>query len=304
MFKFNSAHTVSNKAKTRKFVASVLMVASIGTTSLQTGFVLNANASNNPISSPVTTQETPTPTPSPLACPIGKVATLINNQMICVIQNQTQNNNQTQNSAQVQTGSSSGSSSSVSTTAPITSPEVVIPSSQPSPNNGSSNGGSVSAPSCDNEAPKSAPKIISAVTTGANEITLTWEKAEDPVTHYVISYGLVKGTPLFGNPNVGNVTSYTVKGLSGNIIYYFQVRAGNDCQPGKYSEETAVKVGGRVINKPAQNFVPGVLGQTISSPTPSATPSVVPSSAPQVNENTSNGGLIGQIINFFKGLFN
>lgn len=167
---------------------------------------------------------------------------------------------------------------------------------------GSSSGGSVGAPSCNNEAPKSAPIIVSAVTTGPNEVTLTWDKAKDPVTHYVIAYGLEKGKPLYGNPNVGNVSSYTVKGLSGGVTYYFKVRAGNDCMPGAYSEEIAVKVGGKFIKGPAQNFQPGVLGKsTKNNQIESPAPSVASSFAPKIN--LSNGGLLGKIFNFFKGFF-
>lgn len=167
---------------------------------------------------------------------------------------------------------------------------------------GSSSGGSVGAPSCNNEAPKSAPVIFSAVTTGQNEVTLTWDKAKDPVTHYVIAYGLEKGKPLYGNPNIGNVSSYVVKGLSGGVTYYFKVRAGNDCMPGAYSEEIAVKVGGKFIKGPAQNFQPGVLGKSIkNNQIASPAPSVASSFAPKIN--LLNGGLLGKIFNFFKGFF-
>ncbi len=196
-------------------------------------------------------------------------------------------------------------------TAPITSPEVSpSPSSNPSNNpsnngggnggGGNSGGGSTSAPTCDNESPKSAPKIISAITSGTGEITLTWERAKNPVTHYLIAYGMQKGKPLYGNPDIGNTGKYTVKGLSGGATYYFKVRAGNGCKPGEFSNEIAVKVGGKFQNVPAQGFKPGVLGKTLNNKPALSKPVVFNT----VNETKPNMGLAGKVFNYFKGLFN
>lgn len=190
---------------------------------------------------------------------------------------------------------------------PITAPEVSpSPSSNPSNNNGggnngNSNGGSVGAPSCNSQAPSSAPKIISAVTTGKNEITLSWTKAGDPANNYVIAYGVQKGKPLYG-ASIGNVTTFSVKGLSGGFTYFFKVRGGNDCQPGAYSQELAVKVGGKFINAPAQGFQAGVLGKTIKKnmPLASVSSSPIASAAPQ---SQTNGGLFGKVFNFLSNLF-
>lgn len=191
---------------------------------------------------------------------------------------------------------------------PVTAPEVSstpVPSSNPSNNNGGNNGnsggGSVGAPSCNAQAPGSAPKIISTVTTGKNEITLSWTKAANPVNNYVIAYGVQKGKPLYG-ASVGNVTTFSVKGLSGGFTYFFKVRGGNDCQPGAYSEEIAVKVGGKFINAPAQGFQAGVLGKTIKKNMPFASVSSSPiaSAAPQPQ---TNGGLFGKVFNFLSNLF-
>lgn len=211
-------------------------------------------------------------------------------------------------SASAQPSESPSESPSVSPSAsasPKTSENAGSTSSNSGGNSGgssSNSGGSVGAPSCNNEAPKSAPIILSAITTGQNEVTLNWEKAKNPVTHYVIAYGLEKGKPLYGNPNVGNVSSYAVKGLSGGVTYYFKVRAGNDCMSGAYSEEIGVKVGGKFIKGPAQNFKPGVLGKTtavksISTPAPVASPLA------KVQINIGDGGLLGKVFSFFSGFF-
>lgn len=115
---------------------------------------------------------------------------------------------------------------------------------------------------CTDTKPGSVPKLLSALVSGKNEITLTWSKASDPVSYYLIAYGVQSGKPLYGNPNAGdkNTTSYTVKGLTGGVTYYFVVRAGNNCMPGEFSNEVKVVTSGnKNINQVATNFKQGVL---------------------------------------------
>ncbi len=167
-------------------------------------------------------------------------------------------------------------------TSPVTSPEEtaspspsVEPSQAPSNNNNSGNpgnsgggnsnngGGGSSSPSvCNDQKPGSAPRLISAISSGPNSAILTWSGAKDPVTSYAVIYGLKKNTPLYGNSNIGGKlsSSYEVKGLSGNTTYFFRVRAANNCMPGDYSNEVSVKVSGNKIKYPAQGFQSGVLG--------------------------------------------
>lgn len=101
-------------------------------------------------------------------------------------------------------------------------------------------------PSCHDSAPTNAPVLQSAISMGANHITLTWTKAADPVNYYLIAYGTASGDYIYGNPNVGgnDTTSYSVGGLVTGTTYYFVVRAGNGCAPGSYSNELAATVGG------------------------------------------------------------
>lgn len=180
---------------------------------------------------------------------------------------------------------------------------------------GSSNTSSSNNSACNDSAPGGAPNLISAAS-GTNTVTLTWSKAKDPVTHYVISYGLTPGNPLYGNPSVGgkDTTSYTVGSLSGGTTYYFRVRAGNGCNGGAYSNELAETPGGGFVSAgPAAGFIPGVLGasttnQVTTEEKPSsevqgasttAQPSINP---PQPSEKPSRG-LFGIIGGFFRGLF-
>lgn len=130
----------------------------------------------------------------------------------------------------------------------------------------SPDGGSGEPVVCTDVKPASAPKLISAKQTGTNQVILTWEKAQGPVTYYMISYGLNKGTQMFGNPNVGdkNTTSYTVSNLSGNTTYYFRIRAGNNCMPGDFSNELAVKINGGKLIGNAGSFDSFVVATTKS----------------------------------------
>ncbi len=274
--------TPTENTRAQRFVAAALLVVAIGTLTLQANWVYNANAEGAPVTSPVTSEESPSPsaTASPSASP---------------------------------------SVSPSPSDSPVTAPEV-SPSPTNQPSNGGSNGGNggnnnnsnssgqVNAPSCSNEAPKSAPVIISAVSTGKNEITLNWSKAEGNVSEYVIAYGLVKGKPLYG-AQFGNINTTSIKGLSGGSTYFFRVRAGNGCMPGAYSQEIAVKVGGKFINSPAQGFKPGVLGASKNiKPANSATPAPSASSfvsikVEQPQTVNHNSGLFGKIANFFNGFF-
>jgi len=113
------------------------------------------------------------------------------------------------------------------------------------------------APACTATKPASAPTITSAVS-GENSVTLTWSKAGNPVTKYLVAYGTKSGSIEFGNPNVGNenTTSYTIKGLSGGIKYYFKVKAINDCTPGDWSNETSNIPSGKTIEVTPTGFIP------------------------------------------------
>lgn len=127
------------------------------------------------------------------------------------------------------------------------------------------------APACTATKPGSAPTITNTVN-GDNSITLTWSKASNPFTHYLVAYGTSSGSIEYGNPNVGNAdtTSYTIKGLSGGTRYYFKIKAINDCMPGDWSNEVSATPRGRVIEiitggattgetittQPAEGFVP------------------------------------------------
>lgn len=124
---------------------------------------------------------------------------------------------------------------------------------------------SVSTPTCNDAKPGSAPALHLATSSGPNSITLNWDKAKDPVTYYLLTFGTKPGEQLYGNPNVGdsNTTSYTINDLSGGKNYYFKVRAGNGCMPGDFSNEVIGRLTGNYITDIPENFSPNVLGVTI-----------------------------------------
>lgn len=139
-----------------------------------------------------------------------------------------------------------------------------------------SNGSSGTPPeTCSDKKPGSAPVLTNASSSTPNQVTLTWTKATNPVTYYLVAYGTKPGEIHYGNPNVGGAetSSYTVKGLSGGQRYYFQVRAGNGCAPGEYSNELSTVVLGTSFTGVAENFAPEVLGESVEAEPTEATPS-------------------------------
>jgi hypothetical protein len=152
----------------------------------------------------------------------------------------------------------------------------IIESSTPTPTSTpststSSNEGGWSAPACNATKPGSAPTITSTIS-GINSVTLNWSKGNDSFTNYLVAYGTKSGSIEYGNPNIGNAdtTNYTIKGLSGDIRYYFKIKAINDCMPGDFSNEVSSLPSGKVIaitttlgtgttsttSIPAEGFVP------------------------------------------------
>jgi len=119
---------------------------------------------------------------------------------------------------------------------------------------------------CQNSPP--APVISSVISNSNNAATLTWTDSSDPVSNYLVSYGIASGNYIYGDPNIGGqgTTSFTVGALTGGKKYYFAVAATNNCGRSGLSNEMSTVV----------NPVP-------ATPTPSPQPTVEPTTAPDIN---------------------
>lgn len=164
------------------------------------------------------------------------------------------------------------------------------PTPTPSPSTGNtSSSGPASPPVCNSTAP-SAP-VLNVLSTGTNSAQLGWTGVGN-TTHYMIRYGILPGVYIYGAPNVGNVTNFTVNLLSAGTQYYFQVAAVNNCMPGSWSNEVGTRVRGNVFQPgPAEGFSQQTLGTTTEAtptPSPTATPTATPTST--TNNTTDTTG--------------
>ncbi len=140
---------------------------------------------------------------------------------------------------------------------PISTPAPTI-----TPTQGAVLGAGVSAPVCTDVKPGLPTNFAASAGFGAGEVSLSWTTPAPPYTYFLIAYSDSSDwPPKWGNPDVGNVTSYTVSGL-GSGTYWFWLRAGNGCMPGDFVGPISP---GAIAGVPgagpvAPGFLPGVLG--------------------------------------------
>lgn len=116
----------------------------------------------------------------------------------------------------------------------ITGTPVPTPTSAPNVGGGDNGGGNPGAPAC-NDADPGAPSNLRATALGGGKVRLDWDNAPGPHTSYAVAYGPSIGNYIYGDPNVGNVTTYTVKALNPGGKYCFYVQAQNGCRGGSPS---------------------------------------------------------------------
>jgi len=145
-------------------------------------------------------------------------------------------------------------------------------------------GAGVSAPVCTDTKPGVPANFAASVGPGAGQVILSWAPPSPPYTYFLIAYSNDSTTMKWGNPNVGNVTTYTVSGL-GSGTYWFWLRAGNGCMPGDFVGPVSP---GPIVGIPgapavAPGFLPGVLGEeattteeVLGKETVSPTPEISP----------------------------
>lgn len=138
-------------------------------------------------------------------------------------------------------------------------PPAPTPTPTPAPGGGGTGGGG--APVCSDAKPGLPSSFTAVAGPGDGQVTLSWIPPALPYTYFLIAYNDSSDwPPKWGNPDVGNVTSFTVSGL-GAGTYWFWLRAGNGCMPGDFvgpiSPGAIAGVAGGGV---APGFAPGVLG--------------------------------------------
>ncbi|HUD09891.1 MAG TPA: fibronectin type III domain-containing protein [Patescibacteria group bacterium] len=153
------------------------------------------------------------------------------------------------------------------------------------------------------------PQLTSAVANGNSQIMLTWTDVANPVSYYLVSYGIAAGQYIYGNPNVGEqgTTSYTVGNLAKGTTYYFVVKAVNGCTPGSFSNEVSATTAGGVaaatptptpdtsLDTTSQN---NVAPTDTPTPTENIQPTTTPTPAPTSVAGTSDITMLVGIIAF------
>ena len=159
---------------------------------------------------------------------------------------------------------------------------------------------------CGDASPGSTPTLDSAVSSGNDQVTLTWTDALDPVTNYSIAYGVQSEKYTYGNTDVGGqgTTSYTVGYLNYGTTYYFVVAANNGCASGAYSNEVSATVGSSSSTNSTAATTSTANSQndiTLPTPLPTATPAPTPTPTPvpakpligiNLNGKTLVGGMV------------
>ena len=114
------------------------------------------------------------------------------------------------------------------------------------PSSSSGSPSSTLAPSCGEQAPGAkAPWLYGGVAQDSGAILLYFTEADNPVSKYVLEYGIKSGDYSYNILDLGvnsrGPMTFLVKSLAPDTTYYFRVRAENGCAAGPWSNEIPVK---------------------------------------------------------------
>lgn len=134
----------------------------------------------------------------------------------------------------------------------------------------SSSSSSTASNTCKSTAPSSVPHLFQINTT-QTEATLYFTPVETNISYYFIAYGYSQGDWRFGTsyeqgPYTG-VLNHTVSMLAPATTYYFQIRGGNGCATGEWSNALAATTVGPERSAQATNvsYAPSSASTTSSS---------------------------------------
>lgn len=119
-----------------------------------------------------------------------------------------------------------------------------------------------------------APVLNSAISNSNNKVTLTWTDSPNPVSNYLVSYGTVSKSYIYGDTNIGaqGTTTFTIGSLDASKKYYFAVAANNNCGRSGFSNEMSVVVNPiQSISKPIATPTSIPLATTVATATPDIT---------------------------------
>jgi hypothetical protein len=135
-------------------------------------------------------------------------------------------------------------------------------------------------------APEPPQKLQAKTGPGVGQVTLNWEAVTN-ADYYTLVYGLVSRGYIYGAPNLGRGTQYTVSGMASGRKYYFALTSVNSCGSSGYSAEVSARAGGSLPSPSPAEEKGGWPGPSspaeviIISPTPAASlPSSEPTASP------------------------
>lgn len=92
--------------------------------------------------------------------------------------------------------------------------------------------------------PPAPSSVLAQTGPGAGQVTLYWSLAGN-ADYYTVTYGLASGGYIYGSPNIGNNSQYTISGLAPGRVYYFVLTSVNNlCGSSGYSDEASGRAGG------------------------------------------------------------